>query len=146
MVLSRRAARQIGDLREQIQVAICGLPLIETAPTVRVRRYASSVELAACELWVHIGQRPEPRRLCDLSAGHGLRMQFVERAIWNAGLTFATTGQQGRGRWRHFTTQHAGEEQRWFELALLVPGLEFTAQTASDEIPGIGDELPRRSS
>ncbi|WP_344105890.1 hypothetical protein [Myceligenerans crystallogenes] len=132
--MTRRTAQEIGDLREQIQVAISGLALVETAPAIRVRRRGSAVELAACELWGRIGERPAPRRLCGLPAGRGLRMQYVERAVLNTGLTFETTGPEGRGLWRHFTIQRRGHDERWFELPLLVPGAQPVTPSDTEAI------------
>lgn len=120
--MSRKTARQVGDLREQIRVATSGVPLDSIAPAIRVRRKGTTVRIAACELWARVGARPERRRICELPAAQGLRLQFLEKAVENAGFGFATTDREDRGRWHHVPFRRFGEKQQWYELILAVPG------------------------
>lgn len=119
--ITRRIARQVGDLHEQIRVATTGLPLVEAAPTIRVH-HGEGITLDVCELWGLVGPSWLPRRLCGLPAGIGLRMDLVEKAAESCGFAFPLADLGRRARWRRI--QPPGSPTAWFDLALLVPGYE----------------------
>ncbi|MBE1876621.1 hypothetical protein [Myceligenerans pegani] len=112
----RNVARRVGDLNEQIRIGMSGLSADSSAPRILVRHGRSAV-LDACELWGTSGRPPSLRRLCELPGGVGLRMQWIEQAVTNAGLTFPTRDLGLRGRWRRI--QPPGSPTVWFELDLL---------------------------
>lgn len=119
--MTLRDARRVGDLHEQLRVATGGLPLSDAEPTIRVR-LGEGVGVEACELWGRIGHNPNPRWLCHLTAGIGLRLALVEKAAENCGFVFPMSDVRRRAQWRR--SQTGGSPTAWFELPLLAPGLD----------------------
>lgn len=119
MRMSRRTARQVGDLNEQIRIAVGGLPLAEAEPRIRVHQ-GTGATLDECELWGKVGPSVFPKRLCGLPSGIGLRMQLVEKAAQNAGFELPMADLGLRARWHR--VRPSGATTDWFELELLVPG------------------------
>lgn len=126
MRMNRRIARQIGDLNEQIRIALGGLPLAETDPRIRVRQSTGDTP-EECELWGYVGMSRRLRRLCRLPAGVGLRTESIEKAATNAGFAFSMTD-AGSDGWRR--VQVPDDPADWFEFAL-VP-----SQVRSARAPG----------
>ncbi|GAA1860629.1 hypothetical protein [Myceligenerans crystallogenes] len=129
MRFSRRAARQIGDLNEQIRLGLGGLPLSETLPRIRVHQGPGS-RPDTCELWGMAGRTPTLRRLCALPAGVGLRIEHIEKAAENAGFSLPVSDDDAGGPWVRIGPPDVPTD--WFELALMValPGIRVPAQDA----------------
>lgn len=127
MRLSRRAARQIGDLNEQIRLGLGGLPLSETLPRIRVHQ-GPGARPDSCELWGMAGRTPRLRRLCALPAGVGLRMEHIEKAAQNAGFAASADGGGPGAQWVRVGPPDVPSD--WFELTLMaaLPGTRVPAE------------------
>lgn len=131
MRMSRREARRVGDLHEQLRVATTGLHLAGARPTIRVhptssrsmQRLTDGVRLDVCELWAVVGHNPNLRRLCGLSAGIRLRTELIEKAAENAGFILPQPDQGLRTRWRHTPPPLDSDVPGpWLDLELARPG------------------------
>lgn len=117
--LGRRAARRIGDLHEQIRLALSGRDPGTTAPRIRIQY--DGAQTATCELWGLIraepplGDRMKLACLASLTAGIGMRRQHIEKAAENAGFDFDRTEVEGRATWRR---RDIGPDSGCYELEL----------------------------
>ncbi|WP_460708254.1 hypothetical protein [Myceligenerans halotolerans] len=138
--MSRREARRVADLHEQLRVATTGLNLVGARPTIRVHRAGSrsvqrlseGVQQDLCELWAVIGQNPNLRRVCGLSAGIELRTDLIEKAAENAGFVLPQPAHGVRSRWRR-TQPPLGSDVpgSWFDLELALPDAAGPRHAAS---------------
>lgn len=123
--LTRRTRPLVGDVREQITVALSGLNLIETAPKI-LAHIGSGVSIDKCELWGIIGRTPTWQPLCRPPAAIGLRLQLVAKAAQNAGFSIPMSPIAPRAEWVRISEGTAASP--WCELPLWVPGCEPDAR------------------